>query len=181
MLELLTLEEVANYLRVTEKTIYRLLEKKGIPATRVGHQWRFDIAAIDTWLRQSSTKVGNSILVIDDDETICSLFRDVLEDSGYKVTTVNNANEALKLVKTSDFDLIFLDLMLPEMNGADLLGHIRAIKQDVPVTMITGYPESDLMMQALGYGPLGVIKKPFSAANILIAVKNHLRVINSGE
>jgi len=79
----MTLEEVAMYLRVTEKTIHRLPDKRDIPATRVGHQWRFDKAVIDTWLRQSSTEAGAHILVIDDDETICSLFKDTLEEAGY--------------------------------------------------------------------------------------------------
>jgi len=62
MAELMKLEEVADYLRVTEKTIYRLIDKQGIPAIRVGHQWRFDKADIDTWLRQNSTdtKVRNT-------------------------------------------------------------------------------------------------------------------------
>ena len=54
MAELMKLEEVADYLRVAEKTIYRLIDKQGIPAIRVGHQWRFDKADIDTWLRQNS-------------------------------------------------------------------------------------------------------------------------------
>ena len=55
MAELMKLEEVADYLRVAEKTIYRLIDKQGIPAIRVGHQWIFDKADIDTWLRQNST------------------------------------------------------------------------------------------------------------------------------
>jgi excisionase family DNA binding protein len=87
--ELMTLEEVANYLRVTEKTIYRLLDKHGIPAMRVGHLWRFDKASIDIWLNQSSTETGIRILIIDDDRTICSLFKDTLEDEGYKITTLS--------------------------------------------------------------------------------------------
>jgi excisionase family DNA binding protein len=55
MAELMKLEEVADYLRVAEKTIYRLIDKRDIPATKVGHQWRFDKADIDKWLRQNST------------------------------------------------------------------------------------------------------------------------------
>ena len=55
MAELMKLEEVADYLRVAEKTIYRLIDKRGIPATKVGHQWRFNKADIDTWLLQNST------------------------------------------------------------------------------------------------------------------------------
>jgi excisionase family DNA binding protein len=55
MAELMKLEEVADYLRVAEKTIYRLIDKQGIPSIRIGHQWRFDKADIDNWLRQNST------------------------------------------------------------------------------------------------------------------------------
>jgi excisionase family DNA binding protein len=172
----MTLEEVAQYLRVTEKTIYRLLDKRGVPAARVGHQWRFDKAVIDTWLRQSSTEAEARILVIDDDETICSLFKDTLEDAGYKVTAVTNSYEGLELVKNEDYDLVFLDLKMPGLDGAELLGQIRAVKPEMPVTVVTGYPESDLMMRALNYGPLGVMKKPFKGSDVLTTVRNYLRL-----
>jgi len=172
----MTLEEVAQYLRVTEKTIYRLLDKRGVPAARVGHQWRFDKAVIDTWLRQSSTEAEARILVIDDDETICSLFKDTLEDAGYKVTAVTDSYEGLELVKNEDYDLVFLDLKMPGLDGAELLGQIRAVKPEMPVTVVTGYPESDLMMKALNYGPLGVMKKPFKGSDVLTTVRNYLRL-----
>ncbi len=56
MAELMTLEEVAAYLRVTKKTIYRLLKQGKIPATMVGHQWRFDRASIDEWLQRKPVR-----------------------------------------------------------------------------------------------------------------------------
>ena len=176
MAELMTLEEVANYLRVTEKTIYRLLDKRGIPATRVGHQWRFDKTFIDAWLFQSSMETEAHVLVIDDDDTICSLFKDTLEDAGHKVTTVNSSSEGLELVKKGDYDLVFLDLKMPGMDGAELFRQIRAAKPETPVTVVTGFPESDLMMRALEHGPLGVMKKPFKGSDVLTTVKNYLRL-----
>jgi excisionase family DNA binding protein len=172
--ELLTLEEVADYLRVTKKTIYRLLERRGIPATKVGHQWRFDKASIDAWLHQGSAKVAN-ILVIDDDETICSLFKDVLDETEHNVTTVQESSEGLELVKQRDFDLVFLDLKMPNMNGVELFRQIRIAKPGLPVTIITGYPESDLMITALTYGPFGVMKKPFNESDIMTAINSYLR------
>ena len=84
----MTLEEVASYLRVTKKTVYRLLEKKGIPAKKVGHQWRFNKTSVDKWLGQSFTDEAVNILVIDDDETICSLFKDTLKNAVNTLTTV---------------------------------------------------------------------------------------------
>jgi excisionase family DNA binding protein len=171
---LLTLEELAAYLRITEKTVYRLLEKKGIPATRVGRQWRFDQQAIDNWLRQNSNGTAARILVIDDDEGIRSLFKDVLEEAGHDITTADGAVGALQFLAKQEYDLVFLDLMLPGVDGAELFGRIRALKPALPVTIITGYPESDLMMKALEYGPLGAMKKPFKAGDILSAVANYV-------
>ena len=177
MTELMTLEEVASYLRVTKKTIYRLLERRNIPATRVGHKWRFDKATIDVWLSQNSTKAAANILVIDDDETICSLFKDTLEDAGYRITTINESSKGLELVKSQDYDLVFLDLKMPGMVGDDLFGQLKAIKPGLPVTIITGYPDSDVMARALAQGPFGVMNKPFGESDILAAVANFLYII----
>ena len=174
MTELMTLEEVANYLLVTKKTIYRLLDRRVIPAIRVGHQWRFDKASIDAWLRQNSTETVATILVIDDDETICSLFKDTLEIAGHTVTTVSDSATGLELAKNGDYDLVFLDLKLPGIDGAELFRQIRVAKPELPVTIITGYPDSDLMMSALAHGPFGVMKKPFKVSDVLTVVRSYL-------
>jgi len=174
----MTLEELASYLRVTKKTIYRLLEKGSIPAIKVGHQWRFDKASIDSWLREGSKKETVNILIIDDEEEICSLFKDTLEESRYTVMTVNSSSKGLEIIKDQGFSLVFLDLKMPIIDGAELFGRIRKIRPDLPVTIITGYPDSDLMMKALAYGPLGVMNKPFSGSDILAAVNNYLRFVD---
>ncbi len=173
--EFMTLDEVADYLRVTTKTVYRLLEKSAIPATKVGRQWRFDRDAIDAWLRQNSRKAGGNILVIDDDESICNLFKDTLEGSGYTVTTTNTSLWGLELVKNQNYNMVFLDLKMPGMDGVELFRQIRLTKASMPVTIITGYPDTELMMSALTYGPLAVMKKPFRESDILDAVNNYTR------
>ena len=174
MAELMTLEEVARYLRVTQKTIHRLLQKRVIPAMKVGRQWRFDKASIDACLYRNPVRTEAKILVIDDDDTICSLFKDTLEETGYTVTTVNESSKGLELVKSQDYDLVFLDLKMPGMDGAELFRHIRATNPKLPVTIITGYPDSDLMVTALSYGPFGIMNKPFRSADIVTAVNNYL-------
>ena len=172
---LMTLQEVANYLRVTTKTIYRFLEARRIPAMKVGRQWRFDKESIDVWLSQESAEQAAKILVIDDDEGICSLFEDTLKESGHTVTTVNESSQGLELVKNQDYDLVFIDLKMPVMDGVELFRQIRLTKPNLPVTIITGYPDSDLMMNALTHGPLGVMSKPFRGSDILTAVDTYLR------
>ena len=90
MAKLMTVGEVADYLRVTEKTIYRLLERGRIPATKVGRQWRFDTTSIDKWLRQNSVKAQANILVVDDEEVVRLLFKETLGELGHKVITAEN-------------------------------------------------------------------------------------------
>lgn len=176
MRELMTVEEVANYLRVTKKTIYRLLKRANIPATKVGRGWRFEKATIDEWLHQRSIGKSTSILVIDDEETIRILLKDTLEDLGHTVICAETGSKGLELVKQRDFAWVFLDLKIPGIDGAEVFGQIKAIKPKLPVTIITGYPESDTMARALAQGPFGVMNKPFSEADIITAVDNFLRI-----
>jgi len=176
MTELMTVEEVASYLRVTERTIYRLLKRGRIPATKVGHQWRFDKDAIDEWLHQHSVGTGATILVIDDEEMIRLLFKDTLEDLGHTVMLASDGLEGLELVKQRDFALVFLDLKMPGMDGAELFRQIKAIKPELPVTIITGHPESEMMARALAQGPFGVMNKPFSESDIIAAANNFLHI-----
>ncbi len=176
MPELMTLEEVASYLRVTEKTIYRLVEKQKIPATRVGHQWRFDKSRIDQWLHNNSVGSQASILIIDDERAIHALFKGTLEEMGHKVISALNAPEGLELFKQQHIDLVFLDLKMPGMDGAELFGKLKLVNPNIPVVIITGYPNSQLMAKALTYGPFSIINKPFTETDIITVAKSLLRI-----
>lgn len=176
MAELMTLQEIADYLRVTEKTIYRLLTRGSIPATKVGRQWRFDKASIDDWLQQSSVGARASILVVDDEAIIRALFRETLGELGHRVMVASTGAEGLELVKKEDFDLAFIDLKMPGMDGAELFRRIKALKPQLAVTIIIGYPDSDIMARALDHGPFGVMKKPFGGQDITATVNNFLRI-----
>jgi len=180
MAELMTVEEVADYLRVAKKTIYRLLRRGSFPATKVGRSWRFDKASIDDWLRRRSVGVRASILVVDDEEVIRALFKETLEELGHRVVTARNSSEGLELVKQRDFDLVFLDLKMPGMDGAELFCRIRTIKPNLPVTIITGYPDSDMMTRALAKGPFGIMRKPFDEADITMAIASFLCIVRAG-
>lgn len=176
MAELMTLEEVSGYLRVTKKTIYRLLRRGSIPAAKVGHQWRFNKASIDEWLQEKSSGARASILVVDDEEIIRTLFQETLEELGHRVAAVGTGSEALELVEKQDFDLVFLDLKMPKMVGDELFGRIKTIKPRLPVTIITGYPDSGMMARALAQGPFGVMNKPFNESDIIAAVNAFLQI-----
>jgi len=168
--KLITVEELAQRLRLTKRTIYRLLSKGDIPAIKVGHKWRSDEEVINAWLHPEIRGDGKRILVIDDDPVIGILFKEALGKRGYTVVTAGNGAEGLEYVNRLGFGLIFLDLKMPKMDGAEILRRIRNVKPQVPVTIMTGYPDSDIMNRALQQGHFSVMKKPFSTADIVAAV-----------
>jgi excisionase family DNA binding protein len=176
MAELMTVEELAAYLRVTKRTVYRLLKRGSIPATKVGRQWRFDKASIDEWLRRKPVETKTSILVIDDEEVVRLLFKETLEELGHRVITAETASKGLELVKQQDFGLVFLDLKMPSIDGAELFRQIKTLKPKLSVIIITGYPDSSMMARALAQGPFGVMNKPFDEPDIVKAVDNFLRI-----
>jgi excisionase family DNA binding protein len=176
MAKLMTVEETAGYLRVGKKTVYRLLKQGKIPATRVGQQWRFNKASIDEWLHQTPAEIGANILVVDDEETIRSLFKMTLEELGHKVVAAETGLKGLELLKQRDFAMVFLDLKMPGMDGAEFFRQIKTIRPRLPVIIITGYPDSDIMARALAQAPFGLMNKPFDESDIIIAVNTFLPV-----
>ena len=178
MTELLTTKEIARYLKLRPETVLRKVRKGEIPAIKMGGRFRFDKEQIDEWLRHKST-AKKRILVIVDEEIIRRLFKETLEDSGYRVITAPDGTEALELVKSWNFDLIFVDLKMPGMNGAETFRQIRQINGSVPIVIITGYPMSELMERALDQGPFGVMKKPFNALDIRRSADSFLRGVKA--
>ena len=145
-----------NVAFATLKKALDILEKDGFVVRRIG---RGTYAALPESSRPTA-------LVIDNDEAILDMFTDVLGTGGWECVTADSGPAALKHLQQSQFDLVFLDLMMPVMNGAVTLREIRKLDQDVPVVIITGYPDSDLMSEALQTGPFAVMKKPFSLKDL---------------
>lgn len=179
MPELMTVEELGQYLRFTRKTIYRLLKQGGIPAVKIGNKWRFDKAAIDRWLHHNMEGVRARILVIDDEELIRSLFKETLEEQGHTVVTADTSAKGIAYVIQRDFDLIFLDLKMSGTDGAEILREMKSVKHKLPVVVITGYPDSEIMDRAMKEGPLGVMLKPFDDSDIIAAVNSFLHATHS--
>lgn len=174
MIQLMTVTELAGYLRFTKRTVYRLLKQGKVPAIRLGNKWRFDKGMIDKWLRHKMAREQMRIMVIDDDSMIRSLFRETLGRDGHDAVVVASGDDGIRQLEKHDFDLVFLDLKMPEMDGAEFLDRIRRIRPGLPVTVITGYPESEMMEKALKLGPLGVMIKPFGSQEITAAINTFL-------
>jgi two-component system response regulator (stage 0 sporulation protein F) len=178
MEQLLTPQELAKYLKLNHTTIIRKAHKGEIPAIKIGKQFRFDKNQIDKWLTQQTVGRQAQILVIDDEIAIGQLFRDSLEKNGYQVTALSRSLEALEMVSRHRFDLIFLDLAMPEIDGSELFRQIRKIDKNVPIAIITGYPDSDLLRRAKEHGPFLIMIKPFTGDEILQATQTFNQSFN---
>jgi DNA-binding NtrC family response regulator len=101
------------------------------------------------------------ILVVDDEPDVVSTLIESLEALGYRAKGARNGKEALKAIKTENFDLVISDIRMPEKNGIDLLRDIKTENPELPVVIITGYTLAYPSEQAIREGADGYIAKPF--------------------
>jgi CheY-like chemotaxis protein len=103
-----------------------------------------------------------SVLLVDDENSIVSMEKQVLERLGYQVTSCTNSVEALKAFRTSPdkFDLVITDKAMPEMSGDKLAAELIKIRHDIPILLCTGFSESMSEEMAASLGVNGFILKP---------------------
>jgi len=113
------------------------------------------------------------ILIIEDDVNIAEIEKDYLEVVGYEVTIFNDGKTGMKSALETDYDLIILDLMLPETNGFDICKKIRE-ERDTPILMVTAKLANIDKIRGLGIGADDYIVKPFDPAELVARVKAHI-------
>lgn len=114
------------------------------------------------------------ILIVEDDQSIANLQKDYLELSGYSVTIVSGGQEGLQALKREEYDLVILDIMLPGMDGFEVLRTIRE-EDDIPVLLVSARAEEIYKINGLGLGADDYITKPFSSAELVARVNAHLK------
>jgi PAS domain S-box-containing protein len=107
------------------------------------------------------------ILVVDDEESIRFTFQSFLEDAGYWVDTAKNHDDAVRIIEKTEFDLIFVDIILGGYNGIDLLQKIKSVESNSQVIIITGAPSIDSASKALRLGALDYLVKPVREETLL--------------
>ncbi len=118
------------------------------------------------------------ILIVDDDERNLKLMGALLSNFGYSYETAKNGIEALEKAKEYMPDLIYLDIMMPEMDGYEVCRHLRKDGRfsHVPVVMITALADRDSKLRGLDVGANDFLTKPFDASELMIKTKNLLRI-----
>ena len=113
------------------------------------------------------------ILIIDDQAPIRRVLRDILENETYQVEDVGSGMEALQVIKEQEFDAIFCDIKMPEMDGIEVLEAVNQVS-DTPVIMISGHGTIDTAVEAIKKGAFDFIQKPPDLNRLLITLRNAL-------
>lgn len=115
----------------------------------------------------------SKILIIEDEEAIADLEKDYLELSGFEVEIANRGDVGLEKALNEDYDLIILDLMLPEVDGFDICRQVRQEK-NIPIIMVSAKKDDIDKIRGLGLGADDYMTKPFSPSELVARVKAHL-------
>lgn len=115
------------------------------------------------------------ILIIDDEASICSALKGILEDEGFLVRTAESGEQCLELLKSQNFDLVLLDIWLPGMSGIDVLKKIKAMEESPQVVMISGHGTIETAVTATKLGAHDFLEKPLSLEKVVLTVRNALR------
>jgi DNA-binding response OmpR family regulator len=116
--------------------------------------------------------ISNSILIIDDEANLRRSMAMILKKAGYAVTTAENGQEALQYLQAGAYDLAFLDLKMPDINGIDILPQIRSIYPDMPVLILTAHATLESAIEAVRRGARDYLIKPIEPTQILSRVED---------
>jgi excisionase family DNA binding protein len=157
----MNIKEAASYLRLNYMTVYKLAQKRRLPAFKVGGNWRFKRDILDNWLAEQAASNIGSVLIVDDDPMIREVLREIIKDQHYVVVAADTGEAALDEIEKQHFDLIFLDLLLPGISGIQLLEKIKDKDKESVVVIITAFADEPAALKAMSLGPLLLIRKPF--------------------
>ena len=117
------------------------------------------------------------LLIVEDELAIAELEKDYLEMNNYQVDVALNGKDGLKMAVEGEYDLVILDLMLPEVDGQTVCREIRKVK-DIPIIVVSARKEDWDKVQMLGIGADDYMTKPFSPSELVARVKAHLSRYN---
>jgi two-component system, NtrC family, response regulator HydG len=109
------------------------------------------------------------VMIVDDDRDLAESLAEMLELQGHTVQVASNGQEAVERHRKAEFDITFMDVRMPIMNGVDSFFEIRKLKPDAKIVMMTGFKEA-IVTRALEAGAAGLLNKPFDIETMLAIV-----------
>jgi CheY-like chemotaxis protein/signal transduction histidine kinase len=113
----------------------------------------------------------NQILIVDDDLQLHGLLRACLDPLGHDIVTTDNGRQGLEMLENGQFSVAILDLMLPDLNGMEILRRIRGRRPEIEIIVLTAYASLETAIEAIRLGAYDYVTKPFYADTIRSAVK----------
>ena len=173
--EWLTLGQAAKYLGVAQSTIRKWSDSGRVPAfyTPGGHR-RYRRGDLDAFLDRSGPGKparGPLVLVVDDDAGVREVIRVNLEMEGYAVREAENADAGLAAIEDQAPDLVLLDVMMPNVNGWEMLQRMQERYGSIPVIMFSGKVDERSLAEAAERGARGFIGKPFDPQQLIERAK----------
>ena len=127
-------------------------------------------------LVEHSQEKGALILIVDDDLATCETLTDLLKEKGYSIAHVSSGEEAKRIVKEKDFDIVFIDVRMPVMNGLETYLELRKIRPKIKAIMMTAYhqEEQNLVEEAIEQNIYTCVYKPFDTKKLLKIIEGIL-------
>lgn len=163
-----------------------ILVRMGSEKMRAAKARKERIAALDIGLNLDFTHEAKSlrridvpnplarILAVDDEPVVLDSFRKILVVAGYSIDTVESGREALGLVQKNKYDFVFTDLKMPEMDGLDVVKGIKHFSPESDIVVITGYATIESAVNAMKYGAMDYVQKPFTEDELVDFTKKCL-------
>ncbi|MBU1356005.1 MAG: sigma-54 dependent transcriptional regulator [Candidatus Edwardsbacteria bacterium] len=111
------------------------------------------------------------VLVIDDEEPIREILSQIISNAGYQIQVVPDGNSGLKAMAEGDYDVVLLDMHLPDISGLELIPHLRELSLETSLLMITGHATVESAVKAIKAGAYDYLEKPLHAENVLLAIR----------
>ncbi len=117
-----------------------------------------------------------NILLVDDDQDLSEFLVELLVKDGYKVSAVTNINDSIDKLKNDIFDVVLLDLKLPDLDGTEGISEIKRVSPHSSVIIITGYPSVESAVSTMKDGAIDYLKKPFKNEELLAIIQNNVNL-----
>jgi len=114
------------------------------------------------------------VLAVDDEQVVCESIRRVLTPEGYDVATTTSAREGLEMVRRESFDLLLLDIKMPQVGGIEFLREVRSVSPETEVIIVTGYATIETAVEAIKLGAFDYLEKPVSPPQLIVAAARAL-------
>ena len=124
---------------------------------------------------ESAKKAKGRILIIDDEDVILESLETLLELEQYEVSTASDGAAGIAALDSKSFDLVLLDLMLPDRSGLDVLEDVRSRDRETPIVMLTAYGSIETAVQAIRFGATDFFTKPWNNEKLLLEIDQHIQ------